>query len=314
MRGCYHIEGTEEFGYSTLHKCLCSFYFYMNTVKKVTELYRNASVHDLNGYAAHFCYRRFRVFDTLMKIVIDQKDYLSSACLLRMLGDSVAVFYLVYMEPDNDLLWLRHALYVMEGSEQSLKVFPDNDYNRGAMPDEELNILNQGIRYNIELRQRLIHEAQQILDASPLQKKDKEAFDKIVKDRNWKFKEFKVYKKKGTNQYKWGELYEKIGRCEKFDVLSFLSQYVHGLSMSNIVMEMDDENRDGIIIEAMALMEILNNYTLHFFARDIVYIANGLFIPEMRDKILACYDDEHRPSVEQWNEKVQRFINRIKWE
>lgn len=310
MRACYHIVGTEEFGFSTINRYLYSLYIYMNTVKRTTDRYRNASVHDLDGYVAHFCYRRLKAFDTLLKVVVEHKDYLSSACILRMLGDSVAVFNLIYLESDINHLWLRHALYVIDGCEQSLKVLPDNNnYNRGAMPDEELNILNQGIRYNRELRQRFIHEAQQILDASPLQKKDKEAFDKIVEDRNWKFKEFKSYKKKGANQYKWAELYEKIGRCEGFDVLSFLSQFVHSLSMSNLVMEMNQENCDGVLIEGSALLKKLNECTLEFFCNDFLYIMDGFYVPEIRDKILKCYDDAHRPSIEQWNEIVKSSIN-----
>ena len=311
MNNYYHIEGTEDFGFSTINRCLYSFNLFMNTVKRVAERYCCASVHDLNGYVAHFCYRRLKAFDTLIKVVVKQNDYLSSACLLRMLGDSVAVFNQIYMEADKDLLWLRHALYVIDGCEQNLKVLPDNDCNRGTMPEEELKIFNDKLSYNIELRNSLMNEAQQILDASPLQNKDKEAFDKIVKDRNWKFKEFKFYKRKGDNQYKWAELYQKIGRSDNYDVLSFLSQYVHSLSMSNIVMDMNAENRDGIIAEVIALIEKLNGYTQNFFAKDIVYIVEGLLIPEMRDKILACYDDEHRPSVEQWNEIVKGDIKRI---
>lgn len=309
MRGVYHIEGTEMFGYSTINRYLYSLYIYMNTVKRVTDLYRYASVHDLRGYVAHFCYRRFKAFETLIKVVREQKDYISSACILRMLGDSVAVFDLVYLEPDIDMLWLRHALYVIDGCEENLKVLPNHDYNRGTMPDEEVEVINKKLRFNIELRQRLMQEAQQILDASLLQNKDKEAFDQIVKDRNWKFKTFKTYKRKGDNQYKWAELYEKIGRCEGFDVLSFLSQYVHGLSMSNIVMEMNQENCDGILTEGLALLKKLNEYTLEFFQQNFLYIMEGFYEPKMRDQILACYDDEHRPSIEEWGEIVRSSIN-----
>lgn len=309
MRGVYHIEGTEIFGYSTIKRYLYSLYIYKNTVKRVTDLYRYASVHDLRGYVAHFCYRRYKAFETLIKIVREQNDYISTACILRMLGDSVAVFNLVYLEPDIDMLWLRHTLYVIDGCEENLKVLPNNDYNRGTMPDEEVEVINKKLRFNIELRQRLMQEAQQILDASLLQNKDKEAFDQIVKDRNWKFKTFKTYKRKGDNQYKWAELYEKIGRCEGFDVLSFLSQYVHGLSMSNIVMEMNQENCDGILTEGLALLKKLNEYTLEFFQQNFLYIMEGFYEPKMRDQILACYDDEHRPSIEEWGEIVRSSIN-----
>ena len=309
MSGKYHIFGTEDFGYSTVNRYLYSFYTFMNTVQRVTGLYREASVHDLRGYVAHFCYRRLKAFDTLLKVVVEHKDYISANCILRMLGDSVAVFDLVYMEPDKDLRWLRHALYVIDGCEENLKVLSDGELNKGTMPDEELEKYNQGLRHNIELRMRLMNEAQEIIDASPLSKKDKDAFDRIVKERNWKFKDFKNYKRKGDNQYKWADLYEKIGRCKDMDTLSFISQYAHSLSMSNIVMEMNEENRDGVLAEAIALINKMNQYALQFFSNDFLYIMEGFYEPKMRDKIFECYDNEHRPSNEQWDEMVRSSIN-----
>ena len=305
METQFHIEGTEEFGYSTYNRCLYSFYLLMNTVKSVFSRYSYASFWDLNGYAAHFCYVRLKSFDTLLKVTVEHKDFISASCILRMLGDSVAVFHLIYMEPDPDFRWLRHALYVVDGCERNMVALPEDDLNKGTMPDEELEILKEQNRHNRKLRERLMYQAQQIIDDSPLKNKDKDAFDKIVKDRNWKFKEFKTYKKSGANQYKWTELYESIGMCEGYDVLSFISQYAHGLSMSNLVMEMNERNFDGIIGETFHLIKRLNAYMMDYFMMDYEYIMNGLLEPEMRDKILDCYDDKHRPSVRKWNKLVE---------
>ena len=305
-----HIEGTEEFGYFAFNRCLYSFYVLMNTVKQVCARYNNASVWDLNGYAAHFCYLRLRSFDTLLKVVKEQKDFISANCILRMLGDSVAVFHLIYMERDPDRRWLRHALYVIDGCERNMVALPEEDINKGAMPDDELEILKEQNRHNRELRERLQYQAQQIIDKSPLRNLDREAFDKIVTDRNWKFKRFNTYKKVGANQYKWTELYEEIDMCEGYDVLSFISQYAHGLSMSNLVMEMNEHNLDAVIGETFALIKRLNAYMMHYYLLDYDNIMNGLFEPDMRDKILSCYDDEHRPSIETWNQQIKDLISR----
>ena len=224
----YHIDGTQEFGYNPINRFEYSFHMYMNTVKRLTNLYQCASVLDLKGYVAHFCYLRLKSFDTLIKVVVEHKDYLSANCLLRMLGDSVAVFRLIYGEKDNDLMLLRHALYVIDGCEDNLKVLPEEDISKGSVPENELQEANKQIRFNREHRQRLMKEAQEILDHSPLRVRNKKAFDRIVEDRNWKFKEFKEYKK-GSNQYRWQELYELIDCCKYFDLLSYISQYVHSL-------------------------------------------------------------------------------------
>ncbi len=308
MGAGFHIDGTQEFGYSTINRYWYSFYIFMNTVKRVCARYNNASVWDLNGYAAHFCYRRLKSFDTLAKVVLEHKDYISAGCILRMLGDSVAVFHLIYMEPEPDLRWLRHALYVIDGCEENLKVLPDLETNKDVMTEVEFEQIQKGVRFNRSLRERLMNQAQQILDQSPLQTKNKEAFDKIVKDRNWKFKEFKTYKRVYNNRFEQRELYERIDMSEGYDVLSFISQYAHGLSMSNLVMDMNEHNRDGILCEALGLIKRLNAYLMHYYFLDYDYIMNGLLEPDMRDKILTCFDEEHRPSNEVWNQHIMNLM------
>lgn len=310
MEAGFHIDGTQEFGYSTVRRYWYSFYVFMNTVKRVCDRYHYASVWDLNGYAAHFCYRRLKSFDTLAKVVLEHEDYISAGCILRMLGDSVAVFHLIYMEPDPDLRWLRHALYVIDGCEENLKVLPGGEINKDVLTEVELEQFNKGVQYNRDLRKLLMDQAQQILDSSPLKNKDKEAFEKIVKDRNWKFKEFKTYKRVYDNKYEQCELYDRIDMCEGFDVLSFISQYAHGLSMSNLVMEMNEHNRDGLLCEALGLIKRLNAYLMYYYLLDYYDIMNGLLEPDMRDKILSCYDDEHRPSIEKWNQQIKDLISR----
>lgn len=308
----YHIDGTEEFGYITINRFLYSFYMYMNTVKRITSLYRYASVNELKGYVAHFCYLRLRSFDTFIKVVLEHKDYVSADCLLRMLGDCVAVFRLIYMEPDKDLLIMRHCLYVIDGCERNLEVLPEKNVNEDCLSEEELAASNKSTQINRAHRQRMIREAQEMLEASPLKQINKAVFDKIVEDRNWKFKEFKDYKKKGSNQYKWRELYELIDCCKDFDILSYISQYAHGLSMSNLVIELDEQNIDGIISEAVGLIKRLHKYTMAFYPEEQRYILEGLLEPDMRDKILACYDDKHRPDIETWNQDVMNKLYQLR--
>lgn len=311
----HHIDGTEEFGYSIINRFLYSFYMYKNTVKRITritDLYRFALVQNLKGYVAHYCYLRLKSFDTFIKVLVEHKDYVSANCLLRMLGDNVAIFRLIYGESDKNLLLLRHALYVMDGCERNLKVLPEKNVNEGILPEEELKKSEEATRYNREHRQRLRREAQEILAASPLQYRNKAAFDKIVEDRNWKFKEFEAYKRKGSNQYQWRELYELIDCCNGFDILSYISQYAHGLSMSNLVIELNEENINGCVTEALGLIKRLHEYTLDFFASEQSYILEGLWEPEMRDEILACFDERYRPDIDTWNQDVMNKLNDLR--
>lgn len=311
MEPKYHIRGTEKFGYSIINRYLHSFYIYMNTIQRICQLYNNASVSFIKGYVAHFCYIRLRSFDTFLKVVVDHKDYVTANCIMRMLGDSVAVFHLVYMEPDNNLRLLRHCLYVLDGCEKNLKVLPCDAIEEGELPENERIEANRQVQFNIEHRKSMIREVQKMLSSSPLKTQDEAAFNRIVEDRNWKFKEFRSYAKKDIkkNQYKWKELYERIDYCKYYDILSYISQYAHGLSMSNLVVELDEQGYIGVIGEALGLLDRMNQYVLNLYSEDMLYIIDGLKEPKMRDKILACYDDQHRPTVDEWTKQYSYNMN-----
>lgn len=305
MEPRFHIQGTEQFGYSTEKRYLFSVNMYMNTVKRVCQLYQYASVKDIKGYVAHFCYLRLKSFDTFYRVLVEHRDYVSANCILRMLGDSVAVFHLVYMEPNPDYRLLRHCLYVLDGCDEGLKVLPEIRKEGCSLPEEERKTANEEIKRNREHRERLMREARELLSYSPLKEKDEKAFNRLVEDRNWKFKEFKDYNKKKIkeNQYQWRELYARIDYVDEYDLLSYMSQYAHCLSMSNLVINLNESSFDGPLGEALGLLDRMNQYVLEYFTYENLYIFRGLFEPETRDKILACYDDKHRPSIEEWEKK-----------
>ena len=79
--------------------------------------------------------------------------------------------------------------------------------------------------------------------------------------------------------------------------------------MSNLIIELDEQNCDGVIGEALGLLDRMNMYVMDFYSDETLYIIDGLKEPEMRDKILACYDDEHRPSIEEWDRQFSMNIN-----
>lgn len=103
-----------------------------------------------------------------------------------------------------------------------------------------------------------------------------------------------------------------IGRSKHFDVFSFFSQYAHGLSMSNLNTKPGQRVFDGIIGEGVALLDLMNQCVLKLFGSEIYYIYEGLLRPQMRDKILKCFDDKHRPTIEEWNRHHQLILSNIK--
>ena len=82
--------------------------------------------------------------------------------------------------------------------------------------------------------------------------------------------------------------------------------------MSNLNATPSQRVFDGIICEGVALLDLMNQYLLKFFESEIDYIYKGLLRPQMRDKILNCFDDKHRPTIEEWNRHHQLILSNIK--
>lgn len=72
--------------------------------------------------------------------------------------------------------------------------------------------------------------------------------------------------------------------------------------MSNLII--DNKNRqsyDGVIGEAVGLLDRMNQYVMDFFAEERVFIMQGLLDPEIRDKILSCFVEPYRQEIAvQW--------------
>lgn len=64
-----------------------------------------------------------------------------------------------------------------------------------------------------------------------------------------------------------------------------------------------------VIGEALGLLDRMNQYVLDFYEDENLYILQGLLEPEIRDKILACYDEKHRPSIAEWERKFTNNMN-----
>ena len=285
----------------------------MGIIKVVCRFYNYANVGFLKGYVAHFCYVRLKSFDTLLKVVEEHNDCVTANCILRMLADCVAVFQLIYMEEKEDTRMFRHCLYVIDGCRENLAILPEEfEAVADSMPEIELQNIRRGVKFNRNHRQQMIDELNEILNQSPLKEIDEKAFNKIIEDRNWKYVDFKYTKHPKDNQYKMSDLYKMIKRFEDKDYFSFLSQYAHGLGMSNLVIQNNKLDSESILVKGIALLETMIDYTLHFFKEEQFAIFTEFLQPDIKEKLFSCFDDEHRPKIALgWDVMVYNKLNSL---
>ena len=65
--------------------------------------------------------------DTYLSIAIRRKDLVSANILQRCLADSLVAFFLIYDNDNQDLIQLRHYLYILDGNYERNKTVGELD-------------------------------------------------------------------------------------------------------------------------------------------------------------------------------------------
>ena len=141
------------------------------------------------------------------------------------------------------------------------------------------------------LCQERIDKLESLINASPLKEADNEAFNMIVKNKNWKFKDFCSARR---NQYSWKEMHQMIEDkdANDFDFFNFYSQFAHGLSMSNAYYNVDSKSYSMAVDDAIFLMGRFDEYIKEYFADDKEYIMKGLEEPDVKERLRTHADLE----------------------
>ena len=271
--------------FARYHDFMFSYFYLHNTVSRLVKKYNSPSYKDIKSYVTSFCYQRLKSFSSFLQIV-QKNDYVSAHCILRMLADNVSLFRLIYLEKNTDWRMLRHYLYVLDGTEKLKELWCSGLEDE----NEEEKTYSQEMA---ELCQKRIDELVSLINASPLKESDNRAFDMIVINRDWKFKNFCNSKR---NQYSWKEMHRIIEDKDTndFDFFTFYSQFAHGLSMSNVFYNVKPKSYSIAIDDAIFLMQRFDEYIKFFFADDKEYIMKGLEEPDVKERLKVHADIESR--------------------
>ena len=112
--------------------------------------------------------------------------------------------------------------------------------------------------------------------------------DKLIENCNWKYKTFSS-KTKG-NSYTWLAMYEKLKLQRKPTFFSYLSEFVHGLSISNISVDIDNTTFEPIYGTTSALLGRLHDFIEDYYHDELPLIKpkliSGLLDNDMPQKFV----------------------------
>lgn len=199
-----------------------------------------------------------------------RKDYNSCAVLLRSLVDKIAVLQLVYANKNDCDRSFRHLVYCLDGLEERDNLLADRIVKDEHITADEFQELDtQMMEARVNTRDAIsyildeIHEHQYFKDnpdwvsAVIRKKKVWQYRDKFQYDRN----------RKNIPSYSWKEMYKLIDNRDGIASFysAYLSQFVHGLSLSSLLFHEDEDNFEsllsaGICLQGCILEEVKSRY------------------------------------------------------
>ncbi len=271
------------------------FVFLKHEVFHLKNIHSSECIDDLEAYPLQIASRVLKTACILHSIIERDKDYVVANAVVRIIADSIATLYLIY-QSDEDKIILRHYLYIMDGVCNRLKNLSQRmEYDKRINEAEFRALENQVTESKRNYEGAYQHCILQIHSLS-LYDGNKYAIDNLIKNCNWKFKTISS-SSNNKNQYNWKDMYKILNMNCDSGLFSFLGEFVHGLSTSNMVFEIDGVCFEPIYGTSIALLGRLNDFINAYYEMDI---------PIIRDKMISSLVDEGMP-----NHYVEYMIRKV---
>ena len=243
------------------------------------QLHPSKSINDIESYPIIIIEKILKITSTLYTVVNANKDYIVSNIIIRSLADVISSLILIYSKSNADLKLLRHYLFIMDGLQGRINNLPSDLKYDGKIKIEEFEALSQQIESARDNYKGAYSCAEEEIKKLSIYESKKTTIDQLISKINWRFKD--LSESPGT--YKWSELYTYAELPLDSKFFSSLSEYVHGLSTSNLIVDSDNETFEPILSIASSLMGKVHEFIHHIYADDIPLIKESM--------ISALYDD-----------------------
>ena len=254
----------------------------VHEMEQLMLLHPSKAINDLTDYPLQLAKRIVESAHTLYYVIEKENDYVVAFSIIRSIADMLSAFILIYGGNDIEEKALRHYLYILDGMKGRLSLLPEKVENNGRLKDDEYigfckQINDAKLNYGgaVDLCIYEIHSLQ-------LYKTYSKSIDILIDRRNWKFKDVGSPKDK----YKWEQMYDFIELNLDGQFISSLSDFVHGLSTSLLVVDIDETTFEPVYGVAISLLGKLHERIGYMYKEDQ---------PIVRKNMLSALADEAMP-------------------
>lgn len=208
-----------------------------------------------------------RIGNTFFDIVKTKKDSNSACVLFRVQADHLVTLLLLFEGKSEDESKFRYLLYLIDGLSQRIESLNEIPEYHGIISPEEYDVLVNRMKQARENAESVLDFCYKEIDKLPYKKTNLALFEKIVKNKQWKYKEFST-SKTSYEYYQWKDLYYLIDK--RPDVNSFISlcsHYVHG-NINSLLSDNDNDIFDTIINFNSLLIERYLNMLKSLYGKD----------------------------------------------
>lgn len=246
-------------------------------------LHVSDAINDIEAYPLQIAERIVTSLDTLYTVIESCHDYVSANALVRNLADSVSAFVLIYKKSSGEERILRHYLYIMDGLKTRISQLPDDIQKKDNISEADFNALRaQIIAAKTNFTDTFEFCQNEIKKLQLYQDNQQWCETWAIKSCKWRFQE--VGKK---TDYSWKSIYDVL-ELESKEFFSGLSEYVHGLSTSNLCVEKDENTFVAPYSIATCLIGKFREAIETIFASDMTVVKQNM-VSVIRDPNVLPY-------------------------
>lgn len=254
----------------------------VHEIEYLIELHPSLSINNLKDYPLQLAKRIVDSARTLHYVIEREHDYIVAFSIIRSIADMLAIFILIYGTQNIEERALRHYLYIIDGMKGRISLLPGELRNNGRLKKEEFEGLQKQIKNAKQNYCSAVDMCIRQIKALLLYSQNTQYIDVLIEKNNWKFKKI-VHPKES---YKWNQMYDLINLKVDGEFFSSLSDFVHGLSTSLLVVDIDTTTFEPIYGIAISLLGKLREVLDKLYVKDIAIV---------REKMLSVLVDEAMP-------------------
>lgn len=271
------IPELKMFDYSSMNTVKAFLLLFGYEVGRLKLKYPTNHIDNLLGYKTFIIDKVMHVASTYVMVVEECHDYATACTIVRNLIDSVSAYHLIYHSRTNEEMLLRHYLYILDGASQKLRILkkrPLQKTDKITLKEyQELSEQVSSMKNNMKHAQDVCVEK---IKSLSMYKSHQQDIDTLIKESNWKF----INIDNTRNAYSWSQIQAMFPSKNKklySDMCSYLSQFVHGLSMSNLVFDIYDKDLyESLSSNVVLVLDFIHESMINDFDVNLEFLTEGL--------------------------------------